>query len=745
MPHTWKFFRAGGFDQVKLESGADLANLDQLDQKLWVALACPTRGLEFDRRTLDLIDTDQDGRIRVPELIAAAKWATGLLKNPDDLLKGAPVLPLAAINDATPEGKQILSSARQILANLGKADSPTISLEDLADTARIFAATRFNGDGIIPADAADDAATQAVIADLIACLGAETDRSGKPGISQAKADRFFAEARAYADWWKRAEDDPAILPLGPATAAAFAAVTAVRAKVDDYFTRCRLAAFDPRALSAVNGSESEYFALAAKNLSANTPEIAGLPLALAAPDKPLPLTENVNPAWAGALATLRTAAVKPLLGDKSSLTEADWAALLARLAPFEAWSAAKAGAVVEKLGLNRVREILAGDAQAKIAALIARDQALEPEVAALTAVEKLIRLHRDLYTLYVNFVNFKNFYSRTTPAIFQAGRLYLDQRSCDLCLRVEDASRHAALAGLAGAYLAYCDCVRPATGEKLSMVAVFSQGDDDNLMVGRNGVFYDRQGRDYDATITKIISNPISLRQAFWAPYKKLVRLIEEQVARRAALANADVNANLLNVAGATTGAAGPQKSKFDPSVVALLSVAAGSLAAAFAGLAAFLGKFAAWQLPFVFAGIMLIVSGPSLILAYINLRRRNLGPILDANGWALNAKARINVPFGASLTASAKLPPGSVVDVSDRYAEKSPLLPKILLVLFLAWWLYAYLNDTGWIYRWTGGEYGRKSAAQIQRESDQKNHTDASGTNPENPAVTASNAVPVK
>ena len=36
--HTWKFFRAGGFDQVKLETGADLMNLDQLDQKLWVAL-----------------------------------------------------------------------------------------------------------------------------------------------------------------------------------------------------------------------------------------------------------------------------------------------------------------------------------------------------------------------------------------------------------------------------------------------------------------------------------------------------------------------------------------------------------------------------------------------------------------------------------------------------------------------------------------------------------------------------------
>src|SRR6185503_15714216 len=126
-PHIWKFFRAGGFDQVRLESGADLMALDQLDQKLWVALACPTRGLEFDSRTLDLIDTDKDGRIRAPEMIAAAKWTTSLLKNTDDITKCSPILPLASINDATPEGKQLLASAKQILVNLGKADATGIS------------------------------------------------------------------------------------------------------------------------------------------------------------------------------------------------------------------------------------------------------------------------------------------------------------------------------------------------------------------------------------------------------------------------------------------------------------------------------------------------------------------------------------------------------------------------------------------------------------------------------------------
>src|ERR1043165_8742503 len=98
--HRWKFFRAGGVDQVALESAADLIHLDQLDQKLWVALSCPTKGLEFDTRTLELIDADKDGRIRAPDMIAAAKWAVENLKDPEMLLKPAEALPLAAINDS---------------------------------------------------------------------------------------------------------------------------------------------------------------------------------------------------------------------------------------------------------------------------------------------------------------------------------------------------------------------------------------------------------------------------------------------------------------------------------------------------------------------------------------------------------------------------------------------------------------------------------------------------------------------
>ena len=135
----WRFFRAGGFDQVKLETGADLMALDQLDLKLWVALACPTTGLEFDKATLALIDTDKDGRVRAPELIAAVKWAGALLKNPDDLLKGSPTLRVAAVNDASADGKLIATFARQVLS---KSESADITVEEAAAAAQVFAADR---------------------------------------------------------------------------------------------------------------------------------------------------------------------------------------------------------------------------------------------------------------------------------------------------------------------------------------------------------------------------------------------------------------------------------------------------------------------------------------------------------------------------------------------------------------------------------------------------------------------------
>ena len=182
--HIWRFFRAGGFDQVSIDQGEDVTALASLDQKLWVALACPTRGIEFDERTLDIIDSDHDGRIRAPEILDAVAWTSTVLKDRVELQRGGASLPLAAIDDATPQGKEIRVSAETILAMLGKRDATEISLDDTLAVERIYDGTPFNGDGIITIIAGSEPSTQSVIADIMDCVGSEIDRSRKPGISR---------------------------------------------------------------------------------------------------------------------------------------------------------------------------------------------------------------------------------------------------------------------------------------------------------------------------------------------------------------------------------------------------------------------------------------------------------------------------------------------------------------------------------------------------------------------------------
>lgn len=701
--HRWKFFRAGGVDQVVLRSGADIVNLGALDQKLWVALACPTRGIDVDQKTLDLLDTDKDGRIRAPEIVAAAQWLKEVLKDPDDLLAPSETLPLAAINEKTAAGAALLSGARRILQDLGKGDADAILLPEVEDMAKLFAATPFNGDGIVPAESATDEAMQKAIADVIATHGSVPDRSGKPGVNQALVDAFFADATALAEWERRAEADKAVLPLGAGTAAAAAAVSALKLKVDDYFVRCRLAAFDPRAAAALNGAEADFVTLTGRDLAAASPEVARLPIARIEAGRPLQLTDGVNPAWAGAVAELSRSAVAPLLGaTRSSLTEAEWLALQDRLAPHYAWAATKPATKVDGLGMPRLRELLDGGAKGRIEDLLRQDLEREADSAQIAVVEKLLYFRRDFLKVLSNFVNFSEFYARK-GAVFQEGTLYLDGRACNLCVRVEDAGKHAALAGLSKAYLAYCDCTRPG-GAKLAVVAAFSNGDSDNLMVGRNGVFYDRKGNDWDATIVKIVENPISIRQAFWTPYKNFIRMVEAQVARRAVAADAEADARLKVAAAATAtadqtrapAAPKPEPKKIDIGTVAAIGVAVGGIATFLSSILATFFGLGMWM-PLGLLVLLLAISGPSMLIAWLKLRQRNLGPILDANGWAVNGRVKINVPFGKALTSVAALPPGAERSVKDPYAEKRRpwrlyLALLLLLAVGVAWYL-GYLD----------------------------------------------------
>ncbi|MBA4141761.1 MAG: hypothetical protein H0X43_01900 [Nitrosospira sp.] len=710
--HRWKFFRAGGFDQVQIDNGADLLALKELDQKLWVALSCPTRGIEFDTRTLDLIDADDDGRVHANEVLGAIAWATDRLRNADLLVQSPDSVALAEIDDSSDEGRQVLASARYILKNLGKPRATRISLADMADIEKFVAGLEFNGDGVISARLISDMSVRATAEDIIRCRGAVVDRSGEAGINQEASDIFFAEVAAYMDWQAQADGNPEIQFLGEETQAAGDAFHAVKEKIGDYFTRCQMAAYDARAAAPLSRSTEDYQEIAAQTLSAQNAAVASFPLATVEPDKPLPLVSGVNPAWQKQIDALRERVIVPLLGEKENLPASEWSALCAKLAPFEAWQAKKPVCCAEQLGVARLREIATSAHKEAIDGLIAQDKAVETEVKEIRSVEKLLRFTRDLYNLVNNFVSFRSFYIGREKAIFQLGTLYLDGRSCDLCVRVEDITKHAEFANTSGLYLAYCECVRNGGAEQMSVAAAFTAGDSDFLVVGRNGILYDRRGNEWDATIVRIVDHPISIRQAFWAPYKKLIRFINEQLEKIAASKDAAAQEKLIKAVGesgatiatpAPAEALPPPPKPFDiakfAGVFAAIGLAFGAIGGILATLVGGILGLESWQIPLAIIGLVLLISGPSMAVAWLKLKKRNLGPVLDANGWAINARARINISFGTTLTMLARLPEGSQRSLTDPYADKKTAWPFYLLLAGVVFalvgaWLYMSLSS---------------------------------------------------
>ncbi|MBQ0154828.1 MAG: hypothetical protein KBS70_08645 [Bacteroidales bacterium] len=499
--YQFKYEHIGGATRVKLQSGEDLRHLGELDQKKWTVLSCPASGLEIPDESLKLIDLDNDGQLRVNEVVRTADWLCAVLKDPQPLFNGEDKVAVANIADAN------------IKAAAEKIDKKEVTLAALD---AYVAAIQF------PVEAAPEAPLAADI------------------IEAYKAKR--AEYAAY---------------------------------------------FEQEKLQKVG-------------------------LAVIAEDTPHP-----------------------------GMKEKDFIKMGADI---DAWEAAVA-AVNDKNA--------AAEAAAK---------------GEFTDLRKLLLLSRDFITLLRNFVTLEVFYNKdiNDKAIFQSGILVIDQRICHLCVRVNDMGKQNAQAGQSGMFLIYLDCVSKKLSKTMQIVAGVTVGEIKNLKEGKNAVFYDRQGNDYDATITKVVDNPISIKQAFWSPYRKFGQWVTDLINKSAAEKNDKAFAEMTAKAeaSATTPAdpaAADKKTAFDiakfAGIFAAIGMAIGFIGDFLVKLASGIQTTPKWQLLVWIAGIMLVISGPAMIMAAIKLRRRNLAPILNANGWAVNADSIVNIPFGATLTEEVQYP----------------------------------------------------------------------------------------
>ncbi len=528
--HTWKWLTAGQMAQVKLESGEDLARLAELDQKHWLALSMPTTGVRFDARLLELMDSDGDGRIRAPEVLAAI-----------DFLKARGV-------------------------DLNELFHPSADLEQKLE---------------------DVLARQS---DLAKTEPSEDDR------------------KALAAWEEKGLTAE-IAVFGEKTAAADAALVAVEPVIDAFFT---------------------------------PPE--DMPLVTEEPDRELPLREHLNPKHLEAILAFDELCVHPVLGDVASLDRLGWKKVKAALAPYRAW-------VAEKPVMN--------------AGLLGR---LEDE-------ERELRYRLHLLELLENYVNMKRLYLDDL-AIFQTGTLRIDAKEMTLCFHVESEAAHAALADKSKCCVLYLKLSRPSEGATRQICAVVTAGTVGQLYAGRNGVFFDRDGKDWEAVVTKVLENQVSLMEAFWSPWRKLGESVASLVRKFLGDKQTESQKKLCTgVQNAQSGNAALASS------VAAIGIGVGMMGTAVAALAAAVKGMTPWQFLLSIIAVLMVVSLPSVALTWMNLRRRDLGAILNACGWAVNRPMRFSVKRARAFTKCAR------TDVLFRIFLG--VLAAAVVAAFGAWWYW--------------------------------------------------------
>lgn len=499
--YKWHSFRAGRIVQVALRNGEDIANLASLDRKHFMAMSMPVRSVRFDRRMLEFMDTDGDGRIRIAEVLAAVEFLRSKGVDLDTLFKPS-------------------AEDRAALAEVMKSEA------DLA------------------------------------------------GLEPSESDK-----KAMADWTEKGKTAE-IAVLGDKTADAAAALSRVEGLIDAFFVPA-----------------------------------ADMPLVMEEPDKVLPLDNRLNPAHREALFAFRDLCAREILGEADSLDFLSWRRVKEAFAPYRAHQAAK--------------PVMNADMKGR----------LEEE-------ERLLRYKLGLLEFLENFVNMKRLYSKDSLAIFQVGTLRIDAREMVLSFDVESEAAHSALAGKSNCCVIYLKLVNPATKATRSICSVVTKGSIGRLYVGRNGVFHDLDGNEWEAVITRIVENQVSLAEAFWMPWRKVGEAISGTA--RKFLGDKQTGAQKTLDKGTKNAESGGAALA---SSVAAVGIAVGMIGAAAASFAAVFTGMSAWQLAASLAALVLVVSMPSVVLTWFKLRRRDIGAILNASGWAVNRPMAFSIKRASDFT----------------------------------------------------------------------------------------------
>lgn len=713
------FRNYGGIYQFAVRDEADLARIEELDLARWAATSAPLRDLQVDVALRRYLDPEGTGRMRASQLTDARDWAFARLAKRDVLrAKGESIALDALAGDG--DGAKLRGAAERVNASQSAADPKRVSLGDVRGFKGGYQKLLANGDGVVPPDVIPDAEVKAFVAEIIPVVGAKKDRGGGDGVDEALIDRFKTEGKKWLEW-RAAASGAAV--WGDDTAAAADLVTAFDARVERYFLQCELLRQEAASAAGLRLKEDDLRALRLKASEDIQKHLSEAPLAVPDAKGELPLDGEINALHAAGFADLVAKVIRRADPAATTLTWERWRAVKATFDGFRAWQGQKPADPFDKLGEARLKALLDGDLPARTLAVIAQDKAAQAEIDLIDDLEKLLLLCRWLIDIITNnFVNLSGIYDREATNLVDTGSLVIDGRRLEFCMKVAARAAHKAVASESRCFLVYASVhEKEGGGESFEIVAPVTGGEKGRLRVGKRGLFVDKDGREWDAQVVEIVENPISVREAAFAPFRRaadfistkieewigsqaeaqqgaLSRATEEGVASARTAADSAMAAAASGAAPAAPAAptapaagAAPAAQREGLNINSLIvggGVALAGLGAVVASLFGALTSLKGWA---AILGMVLAVLAVSALAGWMKLRKRDMSLILEASGWAMNVQMKITAriaplfAFVPDLPESAEIDKRDVLPAVPGEGRVQRLLTVLIVVLLLA------------------------------------------------------------
>ncbi|HEX8439349.1 kinesin [Archangium sp.] len=704
--------RYGGSLQVSIPSFEVLVEAIRIPETQWLATACPVEGLNCDPRFLAFVDTDKNGRIRVSEVRAAVEHAAKLLKSYQGADAASDVLELDALSD---EGVKLRDVAGILLGTLKVEVRTRISLEQVRASEKALREAGQNGDGIV-APAFLPVPLRPLAEKLLACFPEVKNRSGHTGVDLPMLQRFREERTALLAHLAGRE---AVLVWGGRSVEQARRLQEIRPLLDTYFLQCRLVAAQPEAVASLK-LEAGRVQGALGDTQALSRVVSELPVAPPEPGGALRWSRLYRGPAFEKLDTFRRDVAVPLTGDMATLVDTAWRELSAKAEAILAWQA-RIDASPLRTWVDTLADISDADLEALEAACRA-DLALKDKLDAVDELERLLLYQRWLLTLANNFISMPDLYQTKRRALVEKGTLILGGRRFWLSVLVTNHAAHLALTSQGTTCTLYVQVMAKEGGEHYEVAVPVTRGRSRELAVGKRGVFYDVEGREFDAVVTQVVRHPVSLWESMTMPFERIGKFISSKIEGMATAGEKSLDSELEKTyAHGTTVATTAAQPPTPPApgapaapvpgqvggpggFIAAVGITFAALGSSLAFIVTQVKSLTLFDLISTTIIVVAVVMLPSGLLGWLKLRKRNLALLLEGSGWALNDRLKLTPDLAALITRRPRLPKNATVDRTDvlrsalvlvredEEAEPRALAVWIgitLLVLFMVLWQF--------------------------------------------------------